>query len=420
MKNSNNSDTPSIVVDLVERSAPLPRSEPSEKAKILRDYAHIGNAEMVREWVSVASEGDLKEEAEFQGRSALALAAAAGHVDCVALLLPHATDRSAHDAIWMAAQKGHAECIRLLEPEKRHPSAAWNAISVAASIGSAECLRLLIPALSSKKWIESAIPLALQNAAGAGSVECLETLLAGMPDEKNDIPRFLQIALNHALIAAAGEGRIDCARFLLARGADPKSQDMDGRTALWFAANGGIVGWNLNRPNHAGHVECTRLLAPVSDAHVAPSAKPGQTPLWMALEGAMWYQEAADCVLHLAPFSDVTREDHAWEAEKGQLVSCLRVAESRTKEIPNAPHLWATLDVLAAQLPLAELQELAARSEVARLPRVSAIIEAKELADIVSASRQQSLSPSFGAKENGVNAASQSVASPPKRAARKL
>jgi len=362
------------------------RPIPTEETQRLRNCAQAGNEEMVRVWLAMENHPHVVRESQAQGRSALALAAAGGHADCVALLAPRATEEAIHDAIWMAAQGGRADCIRILAPAERHPSAAWCSLNAAAASGNAECLRLLLPAVWPDRVGMSAAT-ALEHAASAGSVECLETLLPLARLGENSRPETLQLALDEALRSAAREGQIDCARFLLSARANPRARDSEGRTALWFAANGGLAGHLSLKSHgaHGAHAECARILAPVSDADAAPFCAEGFTPLWVALAAADASSTAVECVGHLAPFSDVSARRHASPGDPSQLISCVEFAELRVREMPGLPHRWSVFDSLASQLPLADLRALLARSEPARLPRAMAVAEAQGSCDLFAA-----------------------------------
>jgi ankyrin repeat protein len=78
---------------------------------------------------------------------ALSLAAEAGHVECVRLLLPVSEPMANEScALRRAASGGHVECVRLLIPVSEPLARQSYALRWAAEKGHADCVALLLPA----------------------------------------------------------------------------------------------------------------------------------------------------------------------------------------------------------------------------------------------------------------------------------
>lgn len=181
------------------------------------------------------------------GRTALAAAAAGGHLAVVDLLLARGADlrASLHEgtsALHWAAMQGHTAVVeRLLAQDPSMINVAGEddgcpALQLAASEGHPGTVRALL-ALGADPRLGATIKgtRPLDHAAQKGQLEVVQILLDHDP-ELLELPGYLQ---RTALTCAAGNGHTAVVELLLARGANPRARLTDGRRALDWAAHGG-------------------------------------------------------------------------------------------------------------------------------------------------------------------------------------
>lgn len=197
------------------------------------------------------------------------IAADAGHVDCLRLLIPRSKPNAQDShALAFAAAKGRLECVKLLIPVSRISSAKMQPLFLAAAGGHAECVTLLIPVSNAKNRI-----LALFRAAGEGRLDCVKLLA----------PTANQNDLAKALCFAVDEGRIECAKFL----APLCNSQSDYCSALRNAAI-------------HGHADCLTLLI----STFQPNAEYSKILCSAASRGQ------AECVNVLLALVDPSADDH--------------------------------------------------------------------------------------------------------------
>lgn len=154
------------------------------------------------------------DEHNWAGNTALHLAAGAGALQSVKLLLDGGSDKDRQTSI-----------------ERDTP------LILAAFSGKRDCVELLLEAgcKTDKQDLEG--KTALVCAAGGGHEACVEALIAHGVDVSLGDKSGLT-----ALMAAAQQGRENCARRLLKAGADVDAHDSAGRTALEHAVARRMMG----------------------------------------------------------------------------------------------------------------------------------------------------------------------------------
>lgn len=178
----------------------------------------------------------------------LALLAKSGLASLLAQIMPFSRSSLSH-ALRLATMHDHADCLKELlraDPPFEYLNLP---LRLASELGHLECASLLaprVPALECRP--------ALSAAAGHGRLDVLSTLIARLssPTEDPSFPASLgplfELGYTQALEEAALHGHVECAR-LLAPLSNPK---LDGSLALRWAAS-------------AGFAEIVELLIPLSD-----------------------------------------------------------------------------------------------------------------------------------------------------------
>lgn len=177
------------------------------------------------------------------GATALHLAAVEGAAECVLMLFEAGAtidmvDLNGHSALHLAAQNGHLACVRLLlqsgastkmRDRKRHTP-----LMVAAASGHASCIQALVRCGASTAAADGIGETALMIAARAGHADAVAAVAAGVKTavelDATDKRRWT------AMMKAARQGHLDCIQVLLHAGADTKWADLDGFSALVYAA----------------------------------------------------------------------------------------------------------------------------------------------------------------------------------------
>jgi ankyrin repeat protein len=202
----------------------------------LCDVAAEDNADGVRTWLSVGASPD---EKNYEGSTALLLAAKAGASRAVAALLeaganPDLADGANRTPLMHAAFQGHEEAVRLLLAKGADAnvvaSSDFTALDYALKTGQLACAKLLQEKGAKMGDIASVMSFICND----GNVEACRIALANRP--KLDVPDGNGMT---PLMYAAMRGNDALVSLLLEAGADPKVANGAGKTAASMAAAGG-------------------------------------------------------------------------------------------------------------------------------------------------------------------------------------
>jgi ankyrin repeat protein len=262
-----------------------------EKANKTRDYLEEGTTDtssLLREAAErgfdlavqmlLERRGTRVDKADERKRTALALAAAHGHGECVALILARGANmevasESGASALFMAAAEGHMDVGKMLLKKGADPNQADNdgdvPVYVAASNGHTDFVRELLAHRADKNRQNNAGATPLFVACQKGHTDIAVLLIQdgavlGKMDNDGDT----------ALIIAAEQGHADVVDELLRCGAS-QGKNLDGDTPLIFAAQKGhtaIVKALLNNdanPDDGNNDGITPLIYAAQNGHLA-------------------------------------------------------------------------------------------------------------------------------------------------------
>ena len=220
---------------------------------VLLDAAGAGHLPLILSLITATPAANPKAR-DTHGNTALMLAAAHGHADCVnALLKPCGTrwvNTDGMDALMVAAHAGHAPCVAALMTNgmsgwvSSMRSGAFTALTLAAANGHTQVVELLL-AFSSPNHQNKNQRTALTLAAKGGHLGCVKLLAPITDRSKQD--EFGQTAF----LAAISANQVECVRHLM-QYEDINRLTHFGWTALMFAI------WS------GGHA-CIPVLRPDSD-----------------------------------------------------------------------------------------------------------------------------------------------------------
>ena len=147
-----------------------------------------------------------------------------------------AVDANGRTALSLAAQAGHAKIVSALLDAGAHDSAAigWTAAHHAAFGGHAEVLGALLSkgtALPTVPSVGTTSMTPLLLAASRGHIACLEKLVEASPESLSATDAHGRTALMHA----ASSGSSDAVKVLAKAGAPLNAVSSDGKTALMWA-----------------------------------------------------------------------------------------------------------------------------------------------------------------------------------------
>ena len=189
------------------------------KRSALQVAAAAGHIEVVQVLL-IQEEANIDIE-DVQGRRALALAAEQNHVEVVKLLLTARTNTEARDkdgntAFTLAAEKGHVEVVKTLLQAGANMEACNEdgntALTLAAEKGHAEVVKTLLQAGANMEARNEDVNIALTLAAEKGHAKVVEALLKSKADRNGD--------KCSALMQAAREGLVAAAKVLIQHGVD--------------------------------------------------------------------------------------------------------------------------------------------------------------------------------------------------------
>lgn len=219
----------------------------------LLDAARMGD-ELTIQSVLAAKPAANPKARDPLGNTALMLAAANGHPQCVKILLKPCGARwvngEGKDALMVAAQAGHADCVAALIGDgmamrvSSRRFGASTALTLAAAHGHSDVVELLIPA-SNLDHQNKEKRTALILASMGGHLDCVKQLDLVTDRSKTD-------EFGHtAFLAAISKNRPECVRYLM-QYEDLNSDARHGWTALMYAI------WS-------GSDACLPVLRPYSD-----------------------------------------------------------------------------------------------------------------------------------------------------------
>ncbi len=237
----------------------------------LHKAAAAGHAECVRILLAHGAVATTR----ANGVSALIKAIDANSPACVELLLQAGADANelttpGYTPVHRAAEKGHWDCLSLLLAHNAHPNALYNgqtALMMAAAAGHHESMALLIAAKADAAICTPADSTALHLAAYNGHAECVHLLLQIHAD-----PNTVDRNGNTPLCLAAQRGHTACvSRLLREEGINTEHKNKFGQAAMHLAAL-------------AGHADCITALAAAGVSPDTPESTDQQhTPLHLAL-----------------------------------------------------------------------------------------------------------------------------------------
>jgi poly(A) polymerase Pap1/ankyrin repeat protein len=208
----------------------------------LRQAAREGRLEDLRKLLH--KHKNSHNDADAQGRSALLLAAEAGHSDCVEELLRRGSDPNlfAHEKegkqspLTVAAMNGHQACVKLLLGKNAtpdHASDQGTALLLAVKAGHIPCVRTLLTHKADVEAANTKGQRPLFIAAMMGRFDCLNALLEHDPTPKLDVDS--NESRRTAFMVACQLGREDCVQALVSAGCDKEHRDKAGKTGLMLA-----------------------------------------------------------------------------------------------------------------------------------------------------------------------------------------
>jgi len=254
LKRRQSGDSTVIVEHTVGHKRPdISRQKISKKEDEPEKWWHFSKfrKRKVRELLSVSARGDtaclrallkkkVETNSEYQGWTALGVAARAGKSNVVKLLLDEGADpnwmtREMGSALTLASSEGHKEVVDILLANGSNVDAkdeeGCTALIRAAGNGHSDIVEALLAAGSSINEKSNEGVTALSLAAWSGRLQVVKLLLSKEADVN-----ARGIYRETALMVAASAGQLEVVKALIAAGADVNGRDNDGRTALDIAS----------------------------------------------------------------------------------------------------------------------------------------------------------------------------------------
>ncbi|KAK5878815.1 hypothetical protein CesoFtcFv8_024192 [Champsocephalus esox] len=191
----------------------------------------------------LAKKGASSVKLDSEGKSALHVAAARGHTDCLSVILAHGADLSITDA------------------------AGLNPLHLAAKSNHIECCKKLIQSKCPIDAVDSSGKAALHHAAASGNIQTVQLLCelktpVNLKDADGLTPLLLSAKHAHAEVCST---LLDC-------GAEVNTFDNSGRTALMLATESGALSVL------SGNSEIKTLLTAALNSHQCLDSKSPRSP----------------------------------------------------------------------------------------------------------------------------------------------
>uniref|UniRef100_A0A8C7YX96 Retinoic acid induced 14 n=1 Tax=Oryzias sinensis TaxID=183150 RepID=A0A8C7YX96_9TELE len=203
-----------------------------------RLLAAVEHGEVEKVASLLAKKGSNAVKLDNEGKSALHLAAAGGHTDCLAAILAHGADLSVSDAsgftaLHLAAKNNHVECCKKLVQNKCAVDATDNtgktALHYAAANGNIQIVQLLCELRSpiNLKDADALTPLLL------AAKHCHSETCCTLLDFSADINTPDNTGRT-AVMVAAESNAVSVVEVLVQRGADLSAVDLEGHDVLHY------------------------------------------------------------------------------------------------------------------------------------------------------------------------------------------
>jgi ankyrin repeat protein len=237
----------------LERSSKIAFDDMPAEVKRLHAAAKSGDIAALQRLLGTEDgmvDGVDANHADSTGRTAIFVAADAGQVDAVSLLLEHGAevdwrDNKGETALWVVAARGNARMVQALlkggastsltpKMDTRTP------LLKAAARGHASVVKVLLAANADPEAQTDDGMTALKLAVVHGRVKVTRALIEAGANV-NHVDKLGdeisgQGGVETALMMAAAHGKTECAKLLLRAGAAVDAQNTDGHTALVAAA----------------------------------------------------------------------------------------------------------------------------------------------------------------------------------------
>ncbi|RVE65720.1 hypothetical protein OJAV_G00119210 [Oryzias javanicus] len=201
-----------------------------------RLLAAVEHGEVEKVASLLAKKGSNAVKLDNEGKSALHVAAAGGHTDCLAAILAHGADLSVSDAsgftaLHVASKNNHVECCKKLVQNKcavdATDGAGRTALHYAAANGNVQIVQLLC---------ELRCPINLKDADGLtplllAAKHCHSEICCALLDFGADINTPDNTGRT-ALMVAAESNAVSVVEVLVERGADLSAVDLEGHDVL--------------------------------------------------------------------------------------------------------------------------------------------------------------------------------------------
>jgi ankyrin repeat protein len=215
----------------------------TQKSELLVVVMKAGRVDLLKKWIESKQLSVWFEDS--QGNSLMHMAAEAGSLECVKVLVDlktpgHRKNDRGEIILHAAAQSGNLKLVKYLVEAGADPKAKDNegstVLLLAVKSGSVEMVKYLVEAGADPKAKDNKSYTVLHCAAQSGSVEMVKYLVEAGAD-----PKVKDNESYSVLHRAAQSGSVEMVKYLVAAGADPNPKDNKGFTVLELAVNSGSV-----------------------------------------------------------------------------------------------------------------------------------------------------------------------------------